>query len=311
MKKALIFLILITANHLKSQSYFPTLQEGATWSILTIDWSQPTQLKTSYTYKIQGDTTLDNVVYKQLHWLNHNGNTMQKYFYREDNRRVYLRYEQQYPGGDNYDYLSFQSNQEYLIYDYSLSIGDTVPSTYLTDNYLNHNVYYTIFSIDSLFIGGQYHKRFHINDSDGCDRESIIEGIGSTRGFIYPTNIYCPVYEFELLCYDLDTLHYTTEYSIQHFNSACDVSVGVEENAINNISTYPNPAQDFVSIEIPKNPNLAQLSIYNLTGQLISKKQISQPNQQISITELENGMYIFVIHNEDKVIGRQRVVVAK
>jgi hypothetical protein len=74
---------------------------------------------------------------------------------------------------------------------------------------------------------------------------------------------------------------------------------------------YPNPAQDFVSIQLPENYTHAQLSIYNLTGQLISKNQITQPNQQIPITELGNGIYIFVIQTKDKIIGRQRVVVAR
>lgn len=91
----------------------------------------------------------------------------------------------------------------------------------------------------------------------------------------------------------------------------CDSMVGIDEKPIEQIKIYPNPAQDFVSIETPKNYKQAQISIYNLTGLLISQKQLTQPNQQIPITELHNGMYIFVIQNKDRVIGRQRVVVAK
>ena len=87
--------------------------------------------------------------------------------------------------------------------------------------------------------------------------------------------------------------------------------VGINENKAGEIKIYPNPAQDFVSIELPKNINQTQLSIYNLTGQLISQKQITQPSKQIPIAELSNGTYIFVIQNGDKVIGRQRVVVAR
>lgn len=85
----------------------------------------------------------------------------------------------------------------------------------------------------------------------------------------------------------------------------------IEEQVSNPIKIYPNPAEDFVSIKIPQNYTQAQLGIYNLTGQLISQKQVTQSNQQLSITELGNGMYIFVIQNEDKVIGRQRVMVAR
>lgn len=91
----------------------------------------------------------------------------------------------------------------------------------------------------------------------------------------------------------------------------CDSLIGIEENPFEKTKIYPNPAQDFINIELPKNYNQAHLSIYNLTGQLISQKQLTQPKQQISITEFNNGMYIFVIQCEDKVIGRQRVVVAR
>ncbi|UPT65778.1 MAG: T9SS type A sorting domain-containing protein [Sphingobacteriales bacterium JAD_PAG50586_3] len=91
----------------------------------------------------------------------------------------------------------------------------------------------------------------------------------------------------------------------------CDSLVGVNEIPFNTISIYPNPAKDFVSIELSKNYNQTQLRIYNLTGQLISQKQITQPNQTIPISELGNGVYIFVIQSGDNLIGRQRVLVAK
>lgn len=89
----------------------------------------------------------------------------------------------------------------------------------------------------------------------------------------------------------------------------CDSLIGIDENLIQPISIYPNPAQDFVSIDIPSNYTQAQLNIYNLTGQLVAQKRI-QSNQNIPITELGNGMYIFVVQGGDKV-WRERVVVAK
>ncbi len=90
-----------------------------------------------------------------------------------------------------------------------------------------------------------------------------------------------------------------------------DTTVSVNEEPSANVGIYPNPARDFVSIELPPNYSQVSLNIYNLTGQLISQKQITQPNQNILITELGNGMYIFVIQNEDRVIGRERVVVGR
>jgi Secretion system C-terminal sorting domain len=104
-----------------------------------------------------------------------------------------------------------------------------------------------------------------------------------------------------------------SEYSYIYIDNvsvyACS-GVGVDEKLKEEIKIYPNPAQDFVSIDMPSNYQNPQLSIYNLTGQLVARKQITA-NQQIPISELGNGMYIFVIQSGDKVIGRQRVVVAR
>lgn len=80
-----------------------------------------------------------------------------------------------------------------------------------------------------------------------------------------------------------------------------------QHNAVQDITIYPNPATDLISINLPSNYSNPQLSIYNLTGQLLSQKPIT--STQIPITELRNGMYIFVIESGDKVVGRQRVVV--
>jgi OmpA-OmpF porin, OOP family len=87
--------------------------------------------------------------------------------------------------------------------------------------------------------------------------------------------------------------------------------VGVEENPLEKIKIYPNPAQDFVTIETPNYNTQTQLSIYSLTGQLISQKQITRADQNIAITELGNGMYIFIVQSGDRVIGRQRVVISE
>jgi hypothetical protein len=88
----------------------------------------------------------------------------------------------------------------------------------------------------------------------------------------------------------------------------CD-AVGVEETISIKPSIYPNPASNFVSISLPLNHINSRLSIYNLTGQLVAQKPIT--STQIPIAELGNGMYIFVITADDKVLSRQRVVVAR
>ncbi|UPT69006.1 MAG: T9SS type A sorting domain-containing protein [Sphingobacteriales bacterium JAD_PAG50586_3] len=118
---------------------------------------------------------------------------------------------------------------------------------------------------------------------------------------------------------DIDSIHYNspqgyfenTYYLIDDVSLVRATSVGVDENEMGNkIKVFPNPAQDLVTIKLPPSYNQAILDIYNLTGQLIAQKLITT-SQLIPISELGNGVYIFVFQNEDKVIGRHRVVVAR
>lgn len=116
----------------------------------------------------------------------------------------------------------------------------------------------------------------------------------------------------------LDNDRYLCLASMLPFNDNCPFQfvtlgnvVGVNEiYSDSDIAIYPNPADNFIEIDLPDVISNAQLLIYNLTGQLITKKQIIS-NQQIPISELVNGTYIFVIQEGDKVIGRQRMIVAK
>lgn len=81
-----------------------------------------------------------------------------------------------------------------------------------------------------------------------------------------------------------------------------DGSVGVRNVDIaSGLTLYPNPARDFATLRIEmKNPALAQLSIYNMVGQM-SEVSVSQQlnagvnEMSIDTQSLKRGMYIFVL----------------
>ena len=63
----------------------------------------------------------------------------------------------------------------------------------------------------------------------------------------------------------------------------------------NKISVFPNPSNDFIKISgLQKNENI---SIYNLLGKLVMKKNIS-PNQEIDIRVLSDGIYFMKMENK-------------
>jgi hypothetical protein len=68
-----------------------------------------------------------------------------------------------------------------------------------------------------------------------------------------------------------------------------------------NITVYPNPATDKITIESSANQTKSQLTILNLNGQQVFTCQISEPKTQIDITNLPSGVY-FVRLTNDKTV---------
>jgi hypothetical protein len=71
------------------------------------------------------------------------------------------------------------------------------------------------------------------------------------------------------------------------------------------IKIFPNPMHDDLNIEMPLLVKQATLSIYSLLGQLIYKDEISDTENKIDISKLNNGTYILQISNQDILIKKK------
>jgi len=78
------------------------------------------------------------------------------------------------------------------------------------------------------------------------------------------------------------------------------------------IEIYPNPSVGFINISSDKELN-AQLEIYNTAGKLVkSINANSSNNQDISIADLENGIYMMrIIDNETKQVNTKKIILSK
>lgn len=74
---------------------------------------------------------------------------------------------------------------------------------------------------------------------------------------------------------------------------------GIEENDLNDIfNLYPNPAESFVQLTLPKNQTFS-LEIYDLTGKLIRTELVSN-EKKISLIGLQSGIYFLKINESRK-----------
>ena len=73
-----------------------------------------------------------------------------------------------------------------------------------------------------------------------------------------------------------------------------------EVSDASSIRLYPNPATDYINIDMQNNDN-AQITISNLQGQILRRYNETSNNVLINTSELTTGLYIVTIKNQDKV----------
>lgn len=72
----------------------------------------------------------------------------------------------------------------------------------------------------------------------------------------------------------------------------------INNESTNNISIYPNPANDFINIENAENSNV---SIINMLGQTVYRAQVQNNSEVINTSSLSEGTYVLRIENEGEV----------
>jgi len=90
--------------------------------------------------------------------------------------------------------------------------------------------------------------------------------------------------------------------------SICTIisTVGLNEwNNTNEISIYPNPASDFINIEIPES---GTIRLMNINGEIILEKESTNSNFILDVSFLSNGIYILELRN-DQFIHKNKITI--
>ena len=61
------------------------------------------------------------------------------------------------------------------------------------------------------------------------------------------------------------------------------------------INIYPNPAKDLLRVSLSEEPNIFSYSIFNVLGIEIMKGRINDKNSDISIKDLNKGVYLILL----------------
>ncbi|MDT8411356.1 MAG: PA domain-containing protein [Vicingaceae bacterium] len=92
-------------------------------------------------------------------------------------------------------------------------------------------------------------------------------------------------------------------------------SVGVDEvNKENDITPYPNPANNIINIPVGKFNGLAQVDIYDVTGKLVSSENVNLSSTNVisvDVANIENGTYIFKMTFADESTKAFNVLISR
>ena len=89
-------------------------------------------------------------------------------------------------------------------------------------------------------------------------------------------------------------------------------NLSVEDNLIDNVKAYPNPATTFINVPLSGVVGNGTLNILDLTGKLVSTMNVNVNNTlTIDVSALSNGTYTFNLMIEDGKSSRFNVVINK
>lgn len=296
-----ISILLFISLSLKAQDYIPLVYDGTHWIIRFDETDTPQPVDGLWEYYTNGDTILGSTNYTKVYYrslvITQDGppfEALEPYhlfgYLREDSieRKVYAI--------QNESYTECPENSEFLLYDFSLNVGDTADFCLLLSFMDN-----IVTSIDPEVRFGFETNTF---STDYFDQYQYYEGMGSVFGLF--ETMFIPVGPSKKQTLGVSSLYYYCR------ESPCSLLVNEIELGINSsFSVGPNPTQGELFISIPDAHDDLTVSLYNIHGLLISQHIIKENINRLSI-ELRSdhpGILFLNISQKNKVVFRKKILV--
>jgi len=281
-KSVLVFYILFTlSSKAQTNLYHDFPENNASWRV---DWGEQTCFvsglaQAKYRYYLLGDTLLNGTPYNQV--IREFGSTYicgpsfpsgSGYMggLRQDtmSRQVY--------------FIAMDSTNESILYDFSLSIGDTVPDLIFKQYTFDH---VTIAAIDSILVGSIYRKSFTTSNYN-----TIVEGIGSLAGLLEISVLdRTPM----LICYSEDsTILYRYSAGVD-----CDLTTNLPESISSDhrVNFYPNPLVSESIIRLSAELIRSKFFLYDIQGKQVRIMELTDKYSNISKENLPSGFYFYKV----------------
>ena len=311
------FLLFFFPACLVAQNYHPFPDSSAIWRIETTVSSDPDPTFVfHHSVFISGDTLINGNTYHNLYKSNITASDTLASNYvgaiREINKKVHLHLDSlaAYNIANTFFFCNGPDtsvlNKDLLLYDFNVTIGDTILYDYLD------SIKIEITSIDSILIQNQYRKRYHYNflwtgNYPYCNGllwsyNYYIESIGSPLGVFGHLGMYFENHS-ELLCFEDTEIAYPDSL-------ACYNAVGINDATMkeNSVAVYPNPNNGSFEMVLDTPFQEAKLTIFDITGKVIVEQKITQNNTQLNLLSHPKGMYFYQVLTDGKQVTGKIII---
>lgn len=197
-------------------------------------------------------------------------------------------------------YAKFMSacceSAEFLLYDFSLNAGDSTTVYGYGGEPIPYPAY--VQSVDSLFVGGAFHKRLHVtSDFQSFD---FVQGIGALQGVFY-CDLPMTDWMCDLACFSINGTAYALDGSGETWEVSCWETIDNKIPKSDDVIVFPNPAGDFVKIDAD---NIMHLEIFDQTGKFVIKTN----KRFVDISGLKSGIYFIRITASDGIISNKKLI---
>jgi len=293
----LLFLLLpITATF--SQNYYPFIQQG----VYRDEFWAPELQFCIYLYGsrfwFQGDSAVNGQVYQKLCSAPIQGapNTVFCPPYTVDTSvcSVFALMREDTAARKVYRY-DFEAGVEFLLFDFSAQVGDTVTVGYPPESFIVQDEWYETWG------DGSNRRRLNINTLDDSYFTSWIESLGASNNLWDPTSelCICP----HGVCYQQNG------ETLYGGNCAQIVSTGEPKIDFSNLLITPNPATQNIVVQIfEKERNLDQVVISDMLGKVVARQETAgnQSSFEINVGHLPAAVYSVSVFANGRNAGTKR-----
>lgn len=291
--KVSLFLILLSFTFLTNAQVPDYFADAPEWQQSRLCYMNNDQENWDFVYYLNGDSVITNTTWHKVY-----------------KRGTYEVTGMGGSGGYSYNLPSFLVRQDSLkifiinnsnielLYDFELSVGDSLPITY---NQLANNT--IVDSIESIMINGAMRNKFYLSDSNfgGLD-VYIIEGIGSNFGLFEPIDdiLNCG-----------NSFHCFSLNDIVEVGTDCNFDVSTQELITDiEITVAPNPVMDQLTISFPSAISLESVKCYSQEGREyeLAIFQTSPGSISAELTNDIQGLFFVELQFGNDQIVRKKIV---